>query len=48
MKWVVILLLFFFTMVEGAHLYTHHTMDMDADSYVRKFLKKNRDFKIER
>ena len=45
MKWMVLLLLSFFTLVEGAHLYTHYTMDMDADSYVRNFLKKNPNFK---
>jgi hypothetical protein len=47
MKWAVLLLLSFLLLVEGAHLHAHYTMDLDVDSYVRKFLKKNRDFKID-
>lgn len=46
MKWAALLIISSLVLIEGAHLYTHYTMDMDADSYVRAFLKKNRDFKI--
>ena len=47
MKWVLLLLLSSLLLVEGVHLHAHYKMDMDVDSYVREFLRKNRDFKID-
>lgn len=31
----------FLIAIQGLHLHAHYTMDMDADSYVRNFCKKN-------
>ena len=31
----------FFILIQSAHLHTHYTMDMDVDSYVRNYCKKN-------
>jgi len=43
MKMAIVLLLAFFALIEGVHLHAHYKMDMDVDSYVHKYLRKNRD-----
>ena len=30
-------------MIQTIHLHAHHTMEVDADSYVRQWCKKNTD-----
>ena len=30
-----------FIMIQGLHMNAHHKMDVDVESYVHKFLKKN-------
>jgi len=31
----------FLILIQGLHLHAHHTMDLDVESYVRNFCKKN-------
>jgi len=31
----------FLIAIQGLHLHAHHTMNLDADSYVHNFCKKN-------
>jgi len=33
----------FLILIQGMHLHAHHTMSVDVDSYVHRFLKKNPD-----
>jgi hypothetical protein len=38
-----LLIVVFLSIIQGLHLHAHHTMSVDVDSYVHKFLKKNPD-----
>ena len=38
-----LLIVGFLVIIQGMHLHAHYTMDVDVDSYVHKFLKKNPD-----
>jgi len=38
-----VVILGFFIIVGAIHNHAHHTMEVDADSYVRQFCKKNPD-----
>jgi len=31
----------FLILIQGLHLHAHHAMDLDVESYVRNFCKKN-------
>lgn len=36
-----VLVVGFLVMIQSLHMHTHFTMDMDPESFVRKFCKKN-------
>ena len=38
-----LLIIGFLVIIQGMHLHAHHTMRVDVDSYVHRFLKKNPD-----
>ena len=36
-----VILVGLFFLIQGLHLHAHHTMELDVDSYVRNFCRKN-------